>query len=509
MDSVPAGWLLVVRRWHTAASMAARCSTPFALLHALAVLSLGPAFPGNVEAASVGAALPPKVAASLAAAGIPLNGVAAFVQEVGAPKPLLAFNAAQAMNPASTMKLVTTYAALELLGPTFVWRTEAYADGNLSADTLEGDLVLRGTGDPKLTIENFWLLLRALRARGLREIRGDLVLDRAYFEPIGDEPARFDGEPFRPYNVSPDALLLNFKTVRFTFSPDPDRQSVRVVAEPRPVQLELAQSVRLAEGPCGDWRGRLKADFLPINGAVRVSFSGPYPASCGEQSWNVALLPHDAYVYGVFRQLWEEMGGALKGGFREGTPGPSARLLYAIESPQLAEVVRDINKFSNNVMARQLFLTLSAEVLKLPGNAARSSGVIRSWLAQKPLVFPELAMENGSGLSRRERISAEHLGKLLLAAWHSAVMPEFIASMPLAANDGTMRRRLNLDSVAGHVHVKTGTLADARTAAGYVLDFTGRRLAIVFFINHANAAAGEVAQDAFLRWVFEGARAPQ
>jgi len=507
-DSLPAGWLPAVARWHTAASMAARCSTPFALSHALAILSLGAAFTGNVYAARGGAALPPAVAASLAAAGIPAAGVAAFVQEVGAARPLLAFNAAQTMNPASTMKLVTTYAALELLGPTFVWRTEAYSEGSLSAEKLEGNLVLRGTGDPKLTIENFWLLLRALRGRGLREIRGDLVLDRAYFEPVSDD-AGFDNESFRPYNVSPDALLLNFKTVRFTFSPDPDRQGVRVVAEPRPAQLELAQSVRLAEGPCGDWRARLKADFQFTNGTARASFGGPYPASCGEQTWSVALLPHGAYVYGVFRQLWEEMGGVLRGGFREGAPGPNARLLFAIESPQLAEVVRDINKFSNNVMARQLYLTLSAEVLKLPGNPARSSGVIRSWLAQKPLVFPELVLENGSGLSRRERISAEHLGRLLLAAWHSPVMPEFVASMPLVANDGTMRRRFNLESVAGHAHIKTGTLAEARTAAGYVLDRNGRRSAVVFFINHANAAAGEAAQDAFLRWVYEGASAPQ
>ncbi len=472
---------------------------------ALVTFHLSLTVAASVQAASGNAGLPPPVAASLAAAGIPATAVAAFVQEVGAAKPVLAFNATHPMNPASTMKLVTTYAALELLGPTFAWRTEAYLSGPLSGDVLDGDLVLRGTGDPKLTIENFWLLLRSLRARGLREIRGDLVLDRGYFEPISEDSGSFDSEPLRPYNVSPDALLLNFKTVRFTFSPEPDRQGVRVVAEPRPAQLQLSQSVRLAEGSCGDWRARLKADFQSVSDSIRANFSGPYPASCGEQIWNVALLPHDAYVYGVFRQLWEEMGGVLKGGFREGTPGPNARLLHTIESPPLAEVVRDVNKFSNNVMARQLFLTLSAEALKLPGSAARSAGVVRSWLAEKSLVFPELAVENGSGLSRRGRITAGNLGRLLLAAWQSPVMPEFIASMPLVANDGTLRRRLNLESIAGRAHIKTGTLSDARTMAGYVLDRNNRRFAVVFFINHPNATAGEAALDAFLRWVYEAA----
>jgi D-alanyl-D-alanine carboxypeptidase/D-alanyl-D-alanine-endopeptidase (penicillin-binding protein 4) len=472
---------------------------------AAVALCLGFAAGVSTQPVRAQAALPAPVAASLAAAGIAANGVAAFVQEVGSASPLLAFNTAQPMNPASTMKLLTTYAALELLGPSFTWKTEAYASGAMSGDVLEGDLVLRGTGDPKLTVENFWLLLRGLRARGLREIRGDLVLDRGYFESFEEDAASFDNEPLRSYNVSPDALLLNFKTVRFTFSPDLERRRVQVVAEPRPAQLELAQSVRLSEGPCGDWRTRIKAEFRSSEGGARASFSGTYPASCGEQTWNVALLPHGTYVYGVFRQLWGEMGGVLRGGFREGNPRPGSALLFSLDSPSLAEVVRDINKFSNNVMARQLFLTLSGEILRLPASAERSSAVIQSWLKQKSLEFPELVIENGAGLSRRERISAGHLGALLLLAWKSPVMPEFIASMPLVAYDGTMRRRMNFDPIAGQAHIKTGSLSDARAAAGYVLDRNGRRFAVVFIINHANAAAGEVAQDVLLRWIYEGA----
>ena len=351
----------------------------------------------------------------------------------------------------------------------------------------------------------------------MREIRGDLVLDRNYFEPLDDDAGRFDGEPLRPYNVGPDALLVNFKTVRFTFSPDAERRTVQVVAEPRPAQLELSQSLRLAEGPCGDWRARLKAEFQSVGSTAgntagstsgstaRASFGGVYAASCGEKTWNVALLPHAAYVSGVFRQLWEELGGTIKGGVRNGTASANARLLYAAESPALAEVVRDINKFSNNVMARQLFLTLSAEVLKLPANAERSERVIQSWLAQKSLRIPELVIENGSGLSRLERISAGNLGQLLVSAWHSAVMPEFIASMPLVAYDGTMRKRLKFESVAGQAHIKTGSLSDVRAVAGYVLDRNGRRFIVVLLINHANAGGAQAAQDALLRWVYEGA----
>ncbi len=481
-------------------SRLARCARRCAQLVLLAAALTAPAG----RAAEV---LPPPIAAALARAGIPQSAVALVVQEVDASKPALSFNAGQPLNPASVMKLVTTFAALELLGPTFTWRTEAYLAGPLAGDVLDGDLVLKGYGDPRLTIEHFWLLVRSLRARGLREIRGDLVLDRAFFETSDHDPARFDGEPLRPYNVGADALLVNYKTVRFQFVPDPATKAVAIVPEPRLAQLEVANAVRAADGACGDWRAALKLDLQPRNGGgARAGFSGSMPASCGERTWNVALFTHREYVYGVFRQLWEELGGTLRGRVRDGAAPALARPFAVYESPSAAEVVRDMNKFSNNVMARQVFLTLSAETLKLPGRYDRSAHVVQSWLAGRGLEMPELVIENGSGLSRADRISAGGLARMLVAAYRSSVMPEFIASMPLVAYDGTLRKRMKFESVAGQAHVKTGSLSDVRSIAGYVLDRNARRLAVVFIVNHANAGAGQAAQDAVLRWAYESGR---
>jgi serine-type D-Ala-D-Ala carboxypeptidase/endopeptidase (penicillin-binding protein 4) len=473
----------------------------------LAAILASSAAAAAAQAARGPAALPATVRSALRAAGIPGENAALYVHELGASAPALAHNASLPMNPASTIKLVTTYAALDLLGPSFTWKTEVYADGPMQGDTLEGDLILRGTGDPKLTLENFWLLLRALRERGLRAIRGDLVLDRSYFEALEHDPGKFDNEPARAYNVGPDALLLNFKAIRFHFVPDPAHNAVQIIPEPRPAQLELDASVAASDGGCGDWRGGLKGEFESNDASARARFRGSYPTACGENTWNVAMLSHSSYVWGVFRELWEELGGTFKGGVRDGAVPPGARLLYTAESPSLAEVVRDMNKFSNNVMARQVFLTLSAEMLKMPANEQRSAEVMRAWLAQKGLSAGDMVLENGAGLSRNDRIGAATLGRLLLNAWHSPVMAEFVASMPVVAHDGTMRRRLRSASVAGQAHVKTGTLAGVRALAGYVLARDGRRFAVVFFINHANAAAGEAAQDAVLRWIYEsGAR---
>lgn len=482
---------------------AARAAIRILLRAGWLAASLAAAFTFTSTFSHAADTLPRSVQQALLGANIPPGSVAIVVQELGRAQPALAHNADSAMNPASTMKLLTSFAALELLGPAYTWKTEFFASGALRNGVLEGDLLIKGYGDPKLTVENFWLALRKLRAIGVREIRGDLVLDRSWFEAVDADSARFDNEPLRPYNVVPDALLLNFKAVRFTFVPNTATRTVSITHEPPMAQLEIVPQLRLTEGECGDWRAGLKPDFRTEGGAVRASFAGTYPGACAEQTWNVSLFSHPNYVYGVFKQMWHESGGTISGRVREGTKPAAAQLLFALASPSLAEVVRDINKFSNNVMARQLFLTLSAEILKQPARNERSFEVVHSWLTQRALPLPGLAMDNGSGLSRTERISAGGMARLLEAAFQSAVMPEFIASLPLVALDGTMRRRLKFDSVAGKAHIKTGSLADANTMAGYVLDQNGRRHAVVFFINHANARQGRAAQDALLKWVYE------
>ena len=425
-----------------------------------------------------------------------------IVQEAGSSLPRVSVNATAPMNPASVMKLLTTYAALELLGPAYVWRTEAYAGGPVADGVLNGDLYLKGYGDPKLTFEAFWLLLRQLHSRGIREIRGDLVLDRTHFEPIQHEPGAFDGEPLRPYNVGPDALLVNYKAVRFVFLPDNGQKTVAVIAEPQPAQLDVLNLLKLGDGPCNDWREAVRPDVTLHDTRARIVFTGTYPAECGEKTWHLGLLDHPQYVHGVFRQLWQELGGTLGGGMREATLPEGARLLASSESPTLAEVVREINKFSNNVMARQLLLTLGAESGKRPARAQDGERAVRAWLTQKSLSFPELTLENGSGLSRRERISAESMARLLHAAYRAPVMPEFVSSMPIVAVDGTMKKRLNGKPVAGHAHIKGGTLEGVRTMAGYVLDIKGKQQIVVLFINHPNAPAASAAQDALLQWVY-------
>jgi D-alanyl-D-alanine carboxypeptidase/D-alanyl-D-alanine-endopeptidase (penicillin-binding protein 4) len=440
-------------------------------------------------------ALPPTVTQALATARIPEGSVAIVVQAVDQKTPRISHNAQLALNPASVMKVLTTYAALGMLGPAASWQTGFWSEAEVDENgRLPGNLYLKGSGDPKLSLELFWMLLRQLRARGVRHIDGDLVLDRSRFTLPPHDPAAFDQRPLRAYNVGPDALLVDANAMRFILRPE--GEAIRFFRITPHDNLEVVTQLVPGKGGCNGWRERLSF----VRQANRLEISGSYPISCNEQNLLLAPLSPEAHVRGLFGALWREMGGTLRGKVRTGRVPVDARQLAVQNSPPVAEVIRDINKWSNNVMARQLLLALGGEA----GTPEAAVQKTQDWLRAQGLDFPELVLENGSGLSRLERISAQSLNRLLLHAWQSAFMPEFIASLPISAVDGTMQKRLRNTLAAGRAHIKTGSLSGVKTAAGYVQDVHGRRYAVTFLINHTNAAQGEKAMDALLLWVSEG-----
>jgi D-alanyl-D-alanine carboxypeptidase/D-alanyl-D-alanine-endopeptidase (penicillin-binding protein 4) len=459
--------------------------------------------PGLYLAAGLAVAgLPRPVTRAFLDQGIPMTAVTAFVQELGAAQPLFAQQPSKPMNPASTMKLLTTFAGLELLGPDYRWRTEVYADGKIVDGVLDGNLVLKGYGDPKVTLEQFQDLVSRLRATGLTTIRGDLVLDRTYFAPAAHDPAAFDGEPLKPYNVGPDALLVSFKSVRFVFTPNAAGDAIGVHAEPALAHLTIRGAPSVAGGDCGDWKASLQATFSNRPDAAVATFGGRYPAACGERDWYVALLDHAHFVRDTFAQLWNSAGGSFTGRVRDGKLRPGAMPVVTLESPPLYDVVRDINKLSNNVMARQLFLTLATTAYPPPATTTLAASAVRRWLDGRKLNFPELVLDNGSGLSRHERIAARSLGRLLLAAYASKVHVDYVSSLAVAAIDGTVRERFEKDSVAEQAFLKTGSLEGVRAIAGYVFAPNGRKFVVVCFVNHPSAERAQMPLDVLVEWVY-------
>jgi serine-type D-Ala-D-Ala carboxypeptidase/endopeptidase (penicillin-binding protein 4) len=492
----------------------------------------------------------PEIEAALARAKIPREAVALLVLDTqpGAGSPRLSHRAQVPMNPASVMKLVTTFAALDLLGPAYVWSTPVYLDGSLQNGTLSGNVYIKGQGDPKLVLERLWLLLRRLQGLGIKHITGDIVLDRSAFEVPEADPASFDGEPLRPYNAAPDALLINYKAVVMTFTPERASNTAQVQFDPPLYGVQMQTSVPLtgtasagsASGSdCGDYRAALKADF---SDARRIRFGGSYNAACGEKVWPVAYADPASYGPRAVQGLWLEMGGKLGGSVHWGKL-PTALALgkpaLELSSAPLAEVIRDINKYSNNVMAQQLFLTLG-RVVGADGNAraggpvpapapapapvdaasavpmasagegtgtALSAGsfsaaraVLQRWWRERIGNEDMPLLDNGSGLSRQERISAQGLARLLQLAYRSATMSELMSSLPISGVDGTLKR--SKSAAAGSAHLKTGTLSNVLARAGYVDAVSGKRYVLVALINHANAntEGARAVMDSLLDW---------
>ncbi|HQS36791.1 MAG TPA: D-alanyl-D-alanine carboxypeptidase/D-alanyl-D-alanine-endopeptidase [Methylotenera sp.] len=444
------------------------------------------------------AALPQSVADALKKAGVPEQNVALYVHAVADKTPLLSHNAAQAMNTASVMKVVTTHAALDLLTPAYRWKTEIYRDGELANWVLQGDLVIKGYGDPSFKAQDFWRLLISLRQAGVKKISGNLVIDKTYFANSKVE-INFDSEKWRAYNATPSAFLVNGRNTSFKFNAS--EEAVNVSQEFELPEVVIVNQLKRTSGSCGDWRSRMAYDVKPNLEQVTVTFNGSYAAACGERFLELSVLSDEQYAFFTFKKLWRELGGEFNGTLKVAEkPATAVKLLEQMSEP-LGTVVRDINKWSNNVMAKQLLLTLAAEKNGLPVTEQAGAEVIKRWLQTNHFNFDELVIENGSGLSRIEQISAEHLGQLLVWAYNSPIMPEMMASLPILSLDGTVQQRLKDSASNGRAHLKTGSINGVNAIAGYVLDANNHRHVLVMLVNHPKAWASKAGQDALIEWV--------
>lgn len=468
--------------------------------------------------------LPPSITKVLKQAGVPLGAVSFEVRKINskadnkAAPLLLSHRAHVPMNPASVMKLVTTFSALDMLGPDFTWQTSFYTNGKLSNGVLQGDLIIHGGGDPKWVLERIEENFKTLQILGVRHITGDIILDNSVFELTKKYEADFDGEALSPYNSTPDGLLVNFKTIILTFTPDEATQTVRVKSEPPIAGVSIDSTVPMRNNGCGDWRSGLRADFTHTD---RISFAGSYSARCGEKVWLIAYSDPATFAARVVKAMYSAAGGRLDGQVRTGTLPASAVLLYHAPSLPLSQIIADVNKFSNNVMAQQVFLSLSAynnkddrkdNLLgkisqKIKGSFNNSRDVVKHWwqrhFGKNKNQTTEPELENGSGLSRTERISAQSLTALLHTAAKHPHADVFAKSLSIAGVDGTaanMAKRGVANASIGQAQLKTGTLRDVVSIAGYATAQSGQRYSVVGIINHPNAPSARAALDALVEW---------
>ncbi|UOD51110.1 D-alanyl-D-alanine carboxypeptidase/D-alanyl-D-alanine endopeptidase [Orrella daihaiensis] len=445
--------------------------------------------------------MPPEVARAWSATGLPSSALSMVIEEVQGDR-LAAVNGAEFKNPASVMKLVTTWAALSELGPDYVWQTAFLIDNNATVSddgVLSGPVYLRPTGDPVIMLEDLWRLMRELRLRGIRQIN-DIVVDRSPFGEVAIDPAEFDGKGDRPYNASPDVFMVGFGAVRLVFTPDLQAKRWRAFVDPPIPGIEIDSDIKYQDGSC---RRGPRVSVQTVNGAddVRFRVSGEAHGACGEFDFYRLAFDQQAFAARTLKTMWRELGGTMTGTVKDGSIPADAVPLAAHQSPPLAEVIRLVNKRSNNVMTRVLLLTLGAQAGQRPATVAGSAEVVKRILTAQGIELGQTVIENGSGLSRNARISADVMADMLQHAWRSPAMPEYVSSMAILGVDGTLKRRLRGDDARGYANMKTGALKDARAIAGYVLSKSGKRYVFVSLVNHPQAYKARDFENAVMAWL--------
>ena len=434
---------------------------------------------------------------------IPSKSLSLYIKNLDSDELLLTLNIDEPRNPASVIKVLTTYAGLELLGQNYKWQTKFYISGNIKEETLHGDLIIKGGGDPFLTKENFLYSLLTLQAKGIKHINGNLLIDNSLFEIESGYPGDFDNRPYRIYNVFPNATLLNFNAHEFNFIPKIN--NVTIYADPPASNMVIENKLRfLKSRKCTRNNNLINMNVDYEKEKTIVKFSGTYLINCSAYKISRSVMPNDQYIYGVFKSLWENMGGTITGNFGERDTS-QAKLFHTIDSYPLGEIVTYINKYSNNVMAKQLLLTIAAETENTAGRNAIGRRVIKNWLMGLGISTDNLFIENGSGLSRNTRISARTLGQLLEYAYRNSLQSEFLSSLSLNGVNGTAKKRLKGIVPKGMVRIKTGSINDVKSMAGYVHSKSGQRYIVVSLHNYPGIqnGLGNRIQDKVLQWIYE------
>lgn len=455
--------------------------------------------------------LPARVARLLPELGLTPGQLGIYVRRVDESAPRLLFNADWPRPPASVEKVITSIVALDLLGPNHRWTTSLYRTGDIVDGVVQGDLIVKGYGDPYLTNDAYAGLIRNLRSRGIHTIAGDLVLDGSQLAPPAAGRDDFDGAGIKPYNALPAALSVNRQVTEVVIYHDRPSGRVGAYTDPPLSGVDLINRVTLVPGPCQGRNHRLAiAQQEPPGERPQIIVSGTFAGDCPDERIQRLILSPEQHAASAFHALWGQLGGRIDGRIRLGELPAGAVPLVQTQSRPLGELVRDINKLSNNLTARMVFLGLGLARDGPPASEESARAALTDWLSGHGFDFPELFVENGSGLSRQSRVGAGSLGVLLAWAWQQPWMPELLASLPIVGVDGTMARRLRAEPIAGHAHIKTGTVRDASCIAGFVLDQYGDRWVVVVLVNALPgrtlpAWTGHAVHHEVLRWVYEGA----
>jgi len=416
------------------------------------------------------------------------------------------------LNPASTMKVVTSATALKMLGPSYRFTTDVYTDGEVDASgTLKGNLYIEGHGDPTMVVEKLWKLVGDLKSEGIERIEGHVVFDEDFHRPDYLLPGWNKKEDMArgpSYFATLSALSLNFNTAAILVGPGAEvGQEARVRLEtPAGDAVEVVNEVKTVAA--SGRRSLVIEREVHEDGRTEFTVKGTVPLLGDHQRYYRTVADPTAQYMGAFQELMKQHGIGVTGRFRRGdTPHDADRILQ-IRSTSLATILMDMNKLSNNFIAEQVLRTLGAEV-KEEGSTEAGLQVVQEYLATLGVGPEDVALVNGSGLSRQAELRPSVLTAILVdMARDPQVGQEFASTLAIAGYDGTLWSRLRDE--AGRLRGKTGTIDGVHCLAGYVEDGAGERYAFAFLVNDHGGRVSTVKglHDRFARTMFKWGSEP-
>ncbi len=406
------------------------------------------------------------------------------------------FNHNVSYNPASAMKILTTMAAFQIIGKDFKFKTYFLTDGVINNKTLNGNIYIVGGGDPKLVIEDIDEIVLGIRNLGINSIRGNWIVDDSLFSEPEVDPSNFDGKPYKPYNVGPNAAMINFKSTEIFVENAKLNNRLFVTLRPELAGVEVKNRLRLIRGGC--YRNKISTELRK----EELIVFGKFGRSCKNFSFFISLMDHYNFGFSVFKKSWEKSGGKFLGKALKGKAPITHKNLFVWKSPRnLHNLIEDINKMSNNPMARNLFLYLSARS-NSPATLKKSNQIINSWLKSKSFDFSDVVIHNGSGLSRDVRITPQTLSLLLVDALNDESAIHWLRTLPLAGVEGTVSSRFKNKKALGNAWLKTGSLKGVQAYSGYVRTAKNNWFAISILVNDRLAEKSKIAMDDVVEWLY-------
>ena len=468
----------------------------------LCLVAVAVLFPQLALAQAQAQQVPKEVAKILKKHGLPMQQTGIYLAwEDGDSIAML--NPDKLFNPASSVKLITSMAALDLLGPNHTWTTQLLVAAPVVDGNLRGDLYLRGEGDPYLTNERLAHLVLGLKRRGIDTVAGDIVIDDSQFSVGAHDPSSFDGRGTKPYNASAGASVVNFGSTKVVIHVTNGKAGAFL--EPPSSTFEFVNQLKLRKSRCtGNWRNKIHERLSRMeDGSARLVISGSYPSGCGEKSFFLlGQSDPNAHLAGAVARIFAEVGGEVQGGWRRERSPRNAKAVVGSKSQTLSEAIRGMNKFSNNFMARNIFLSLGANGGNGPGTLEGSRKSVQGWFEKLNVNTDGMHVDNGSGLSRDSKLSPRQFGDAMMNFAKRPYKHELIASLAMLGKDGTARTWNKRRKSEGNAHIKTGTLANARSTVGFVHNPAGDIVFVMMVETRGTAAARRAIQD-LLDWAYQ------